>query len=134
MPVIQSKENWKLETQEARMKKGKLVRVEIRPGQFVKRYEADLQNKAASYPKSDKLSKDPLENKSTIEPGSDDPVVFDEFESISGIGKASARSLNENGVYTFAQLAVAGNLPYLSDGVNAKIETWRSNWDPNSSD
>lgn len=134
MPVIQSKGNWKLETQEARMKKGKLVRVEIRPGQFIKRYQADLKNKAASYPKSDKLDKGAVQNKSTIEPGADEPVVFDELESIAGIGPASARSLNENGIYTFAQLAAAGELPYLSDAVNAKIETWRSAWDPASSE
>ena len=43
MPVIRGRDTWPLVTQEERMKKGKLVRVEIRPGQYVKMYEKDAQ-------------------------------------------------------------------------------------------
>jgi len=40
MAVIDS-ESWELVTQETRMKKGPLVKVELQPGRYVKMYEAD---------------------------------------------------------------------------------------------
>lgn len=130
MPVIQSRNNWSIETEESRMKKGPLVRVEIRPGQFVKIHQSELKNPSkAIYPQGDKLDHAAVQNKQTIEPGPVDPVVFDDLAAIHGLGQASARALNENGILTFAQLAAAGELSYLAPKVNASIMEWRSTWE-----
>lgn len=102
------------------MKKGKLIRVEISPGRFVKMYESDVK-------KETKIAKKPTENKGALTPVNPDPVevVSDTLADIPGIGKATERSLNDHGIYTFDQLFIAGELPFLTDKSNQKIEDWR---------
>ena len=127
MPVIQSKSDWSIETQELNMKKGKLVRVQIGPGQFIKVYEADLRNKA-QVPTQNKILKSETQNKGAADPGPEDQPAADpgdDLSSIPGIGKASARVLNEHGIWSFVDLFKAGELDYLSQKINEKIQAWR---------
>lgn len=112
------------------MKKGPLVKVEIRPGQFVKMYEADAiaqgYLKARSKP-LDKMQTRPLDKQRAPEPpstssGQPEP---DDFTTIAGVGPATARALVAHGIVTFEQLRGAGELAYLNERTNRAIEEWR---------
>lgn len=114
------------------MKKGKLVRVEISPGRFVKIYESDLQKMKT--PQSNKILKTETANKSESNPDADvvgSVPVFeeqpsDDLGSIAGIGPATVRALAAHGIETFEQLRSAGELVFLSSRVNEAIEIWRN--------
>lgn len=115
-----------------RASKGPLVRVEIAPGRFVKMYRADAvpwlgpDPKAApavtatkAAPPTENKMMPPVENKNaeTVEP--------DDFATIPGIGRASARALTARGITTFAQLRQATSLDFLSPAAQAAVVTWR---------
>lgn len=128
MPVIQSKKNWPLENQESRMKKGKLVRVEISPGRFIKMHEADLSENKLAVSDANKIDKSGASNKAASDAAGDPPIEADDLSSISGVGKASERVLNDHDFYTFKDLAAAGELAFLTPKVNEKIQAWRDEW------
>jgi len=136
------------------MKKGKLVKVQIRPGQYVKMYEADaikqglipaespasgqkMRQRPANKgrqtagmrpieetaPSGDETDPDQME---AIPVDSDDEpedVTFD-FETIPGIGPASARALQANGITTLEDLLAAEDLDYLTPQALEAIATW----------
>ena len=111
------------------MNKGPLVKVEIRPGQFVKMYRDDAI--AAGHLKA----KEPVQNKMQPQPANKmrlpeedkepDPAPADDFTSIPGVGPATARALVAHGITTFEQLRDAENLDYLTETVKAAIEEWK---------
>ena len=76
MPVINS-ESWNTDSQEARMKKGKLVKVQKGPGQWVKMYEEDARRLGllpaeAAKPPEAKMRK-PSRNKAIAPAAADAP-------------------------------------------------------------
>ncbi len=115
------------------MSKGKLIRVQISPGRFVKMYEADAVAKGLIAAPQEK-AQPPARNKMRL-PEQDkapEPVEepaqeqqADDFTTIPGVGPATARALAASGITTFAQLRDAGTLDYLTAAVNAAIEEWR---------
>lgn len=140
MPVVNSRATWPLITQEERMKKGPLVKVEISPGRFVKMHQADAIARGLILPEKkrrptgrDKM-RAPGRDKGAppqSPPGGgrdDEPESerVDDFTVIPGVGPATARVLVTRGITTFEQLRQAGELTYLSERVNAAIEEWRS--------
>jgi len=140
MAVIR-KRDFEFENQNTRNKKGKLIRVDLGRGRAVKMYEKDAakllgkapKNKLAAAPKNklapapkNKLAPAPKNKLAADVPPDDlDGLPVDNLTEIDGIGPASAKKLNKNGILTFAQLKAAGSLPYLSETVNEKIERWR---------
>jgi len=122
MAVIKSKDQFPVDNQASRLAKGKLVTVETGQGQGVKVYEADLKQKP-KIPADNKILKPASANKASAPV--DYPVQSDPFDEIAGLGVASARALNAHQIFTFDQLAAAGELDYLSARVNASIEAWR---------
>ena len=118
------------------MSKGKLVRVELRKGQFVKMYEADAIAKGLLAPKAKPQAtnkmRTPPENKSApaetetgrAQPEHTQPPAGDDFTTIPGIGKGTARALAANGITTFEQLKAAGKLDYLTPKARQAIEDW----------
>lgn len=124
------------------MKKGPLVKVKISEGRFVKMYEADAiaqglipdPKKARPRPHDKMLS--PEGDKSATgamrqsgepepEPPAPPPVMAD-FESIEGIGPASARALAAHGITTFDELAAAEKLSFLTPQAREAIEAWKA--------
>jgi predicted flap endonuclease-1-like 5' DNA nuclease len=129
--IINSKE-WSLITQEVRMNKGKLVNIQISPGRYVKMYESDAIAKGLLKAKPQPANKMrvPSQNKAAPEEKPEVPPEVkppaDDFMTIPGIGKATARALETHGITTFEQLRSAGTLVYLSDKMNKVIESWRN--------
>jgi predicted flap endonuclease-1-like 5' DNA nuclease len=131
MPVVTSSDNWPVDSQETRRKRGPLVKVEIRPGQFVKMYKEDAireghmePDKKKKQPPKDKLRK-PKRDKAAAEEKEEEPEP-DDFTVISGVGPATARALVAHGIVTLEQLRTAGELTYLNEGINRSIEEWRA--------
>jgi hypothetical protein len=130
MAILTPKSEWLIITQEANMKKGRLVRVPLGHGQFVKMYEADaiaqgkLPGKAK--PQADNKMRLPTENKSAPqEPEVESAPPADDFTTIQGIGPATARALVANGITTFEQLRQPGSLGYVTPKTMQAIEAWR---------
>lgn len=155
MAVIQAVDSWEIETQESRMKKGPLVRVELQPGRFVKKYQADAveegyaedgdgvwrlsaePKKKGSKPQETKIRK-PQEDKSRPAPEEDgtkaeapEPLEpsglapDEDFTVIDGVGPATQRALAAHGIKTFEALREA-DLSFLSGQALAAIQEWRS--------
>lgn len=132
MSIIDSRRNWPIDNQEARLKKGRLIRVEISPGRIVKMYEADAAARGYVVPQVEKAlppaqnkMRLPEEDKNAEAGKSQEPA--DDFTTIDGVGPATARALVVNGITTFAQLRAAGKLSFLTASANAAIEEWRNN-------
>ena len=113
------------------MRKGKLIRVKLRSGQFVKMYEADAIAQGYLAPKAKPQAQNkmrtPLQNKSApeeIETESAPPA--DDFTTIPGVGPATARALVTHGITSFEQLRQAGTLGYISPKTMKAIEDWRN--------
>lgn len=116
--------------EEDNVKKGKLVRVELSKGRYVKMYEQDAIAKGLLPGKL----RDPGENK--MRPVGENKATkplpelreavapADDFTTIPGIGPASARALAARGITTFAQLRTA-NVAFLSAAAKSAIERWR---------
>ena len=128
MPVINSRDSWPIITEEIQQKKGPLVRVEIAPGQFVKMYKSDVQNKSR-HPESNKIAPGPAGNKDMEDLDIQDSVESEDLTVIPGVGKASERALNENGLFTLYQIYTSGEFGFLSENVNSKIQAWRESRD-----
>lgn len=140
MPTISSKSFTK-STPETRREKGPLVRVEISPGRYVKMHRADVeareltdkvhaadedklsrpQGNKSQPPQGDKLQP-PQGDKASPEPKAEP----DDFATIEGVGKATARALVAHKITTFEQLRVAGPLDYVTPQAMAAIEAWRN--------
>lgn len=139
MPI--STESFTKSTPQTRKAKGPLVRVELSPGRYAKMYRADVEAQGLTdkvHPADrDKLSR-PQTDK-TAPPAGDKmappqadkaaettpPPEPDDFATIDGVGKATARALAAHGITTFDQLKAAGPLPYLTATVNEALEEWR---------
>lgn len=123
------------------MKKGKLVRVHLGGGRYVKMYEADavaqgLIPDPKARPKPEDKMRRPEGNKAATgalrqsdepepEPPAPPPVMAD-FESIEGIGPASARALAAHGITTFDALLAAADLSFLTPQAQEAVEAWRA--------
>lgn len=113
--------------------KGKLVRVTLKDGRGVKMYEVDAA--AAGYitfPKSKQATENkmvkPAGNKQAVAGETKELVkkeIADDLTTIDGIGKATQRILNFQGVMTFEQLKTA-NIDFLNPGAQAAVERWRN--------
>lgn len=121
--------------------KGPLVRVELSAGRSVKMYRADveaqgLRDKVHPADKDklrpaggdkalpaagDKLA--PAQGDKAVTPA---PAEPDDFATIRGVGKATARALVARGITTFGQLRAAGTLDYVTPAAMAAIEDWRN--------
>lgn len=110
------------------MKKGKLIRVELQPGRFVKMHEVDAA--AAGYitlpqkkmkPAQENKMAMPKEVKTKPLP----QVEPENFTEINGIGPATARALNNHGINTFDDLRAASDLDFLPISAQSAIERWR---------
>jgi predicted flap endonuclease-1-like 5' DNA nuclease len=125
--IIDNKE-WKIINQEVRMKKGKLVNIKISEGRYVKMYEADAidQGLLKAKPQAPNKMRMPVDNKTDPKPMPEEKPPADDFASIPGIGKATARALISHGITTFEQLKAVGNLDYLTDKTMQAIEAWRN--------
>lgn len=113
------------------MKKGPLVKVQIRPGQFVKMYEADAIQAGHLPPKNPPAAKSqpPASNKMRLpeeDKTSETTAPAADFTTIPGIGPAAARVLAAHGITAFDQLLAAGELDYLPEKVNHAIAEWRA--------
>ena len=130
------------------MKKGPLVRVELQPGRFVKKYEEDAvldgyaededgvwrlaaggPKKKGGKPQETKIRKPqedkgkrPAEEKA---PAEEPPVPADDFTVIDGVGPATARALAAHEIRTFDELREA-RLDFLTGQALAAIEEWRT--------
>ena len=128
MAIVDSK-TWPVDNQRVRAQKGQLIRVVKRNGQIVKMYEADAiaQGLIKGKPQAENKMRTPSENKAEPEAPAEEPPKPDDFSTIPGIGKATARALVAHGVTTFEQLHQAGKLSYLTSKAAEAIEAWRSN-------
>ena len=132
MVVLKAKVDWEIDNQEKRMKKGKLVKVQIRPGQYVKMYEADaitrglLPGKAS--PQAENKMRQPANNKAAPSPSVTEspPEPADDFTVIPGVGPATARAMAAEGITTFEQLREASDLSFLPAKTAEAIEAWRN--------
>ena len=133
MSILTNKKQWQLVTQEANMKKGPLVKIQIGKGQFKKMYEADAIAQgllpAKAKPQAENKMRLPTTTQNKSAP--QDPEVesspsADDFTTIPGVGPATARALLANGIITFEQLRQAGVLSYVTPRTMQAIEAWRS--------
>lgn len=129
------------------MKKGPLVRVELQPGRYVKKYEADAvrdgyaededgvwrlgvagpdpkkkapQETKIRKPQEDKGKRPPEEKEAEQQ----ETKAMDDFTVIDGVGPATARALAAHDIRTFDELRAA-NLDFLTGQALAAIEEWR---------
>lgn len=129
------------------MKKGKLVRVELQPGRFVKMFEADAVAQGLIEKKKRPASGDKMRrpggdkgNSPSPQPpptgrgsmasadeaaGEEKAAPLDDFTVIEGIGPATARALQARGIKTFEELRAANDLGFLSSQAQTAIEQWR---------
>lgn len=141
MAIVSSK-SFEMSTPQTRAKKGKLVRVEMQPGRFVKMYEADAVAagliEAKAKPAAGNKMVRPEGNKTlAAEQGSPSTTlrtgrgaeekekVVDDFTTINGIGPASARALQARGITSFEALRQATALDYLTPQARQAIEQWK---------
>lgn len=138
--TVVSSDSFELENQQIRAQKGKLVRIQLQPGRFVKMYEQDAiaqglipgKAKPAGGDKSrpaqgDKMRR-PGEDKSP--PAQGDKAAADDLTTITGIGPASARLLIARGITTFDELraaSAAGKLGFLGSAAQTAIGKWVNN-------
>lgn len=132
MAIIGNRKTWKISNQKTRAQRGPLLRVRHPDGHITHMYEADA-IEAGLLPAKAKMKTTPA-NKMAPAPDDKAPApapapveaVPDDFTTISGVGRASARSLAAQGITTFSQLRTAdlGRLS-LSKAVVAAIEEWR---------
>jgi predicted flap endonuclease-1-like 5' DNA nuclease len=129
--AIVSKKSFSIDDQKARQSKGPLIRVELRPGQFVKMYEADAIAAGHIKPKTELAQKSmpAQENKmrlpETEKQETAVPPSPDDFGEIEGVGPATARRLIAQGITTFDELRNA-DLSFLNDKQRGAIEEWRN--------
>lgn len=133
MTVIGSRKTWRNDDSRTRHLRGPLVVVTISPGKMVKMYEADaieaglLPGKAKKAPEpGNKMGPVPANKAPAPAPEPETAPEPDDFTTIEGVGKASARSLVAQGITTFAQLKAA-DLDRLSvvASVRRALEEWR---------
>ena len=133
MAVITDKTEWKLVNQATRSKKGPLVNVSLGHGRYVKMHEQDaieqglLPGKSRP-PEKNKL-KVPEKDKAAEQPeekAEEKPDAADDFTEIQGVGPATARALNANGITTFEQLRGAEALDFLPVKAVQAIDDWRA--------
>ena len=125
----------------ATKKSGPLVKVEISPGHVVKMYKEDaiaegyLPPEIKAIPPAENKMMPRSENKAAGEQGSgrageikqaETKTGPDDFTTIPGVGRATARALQARGVTTFEQLRQAGALDYVSEAAMKAIEAWRN--------
>jgi len=127
MAIIEDPKNWPVDNQQVRAKKGKLIRVQIKPGRYVKMYEADAiaQGYIKAQPQAENKMRQPPGNKVAPEEPPEEKPQADDFITIPGIGPATARALVSHGITTFEQLKSAGDLAYLTAKGRDAIEAWR---------
>jgi predicted flap endonuclease-1-like 5' DNA nuclease len=129
--AIVSKKSFSIDDQKARQNKGPLVRVELRPGQFVKMHEADAIEAGHIKPKTELAQKSmpAQENKmrlsETEKTETAVPLSPADFGEIEGVGPATARRLVAQGITTFDELRNA-DLSFLNDKQRGAIEEWRN--------
>jgi predicted flap endonuclease-1-like 5' DNA nuclease len=149
--MITDPKNWNKVSQAENQKKGKLITVEKFPGHFVKMYEADAMRLGLVKPRAagnDKLrpaegnklhsaerSPETVAEMIQAEQAVDDPQppqgnpaeALDDFATIPGLGPATARALQLNGIMTFEQLrrTPAKDLAFLQQRALMAIEKWR---------
>ena len=112
------------------MGKGKLIRVELQPGRFVKMHKQDAIE--AGLLRGSKIRKTSVENKMVVpvmnkveaEVEVEEPEYQDDFTEISGVGKATIELLHQQGVFTFAQLREA-DLSDLYYRARDAVEVWK---------
>lgn len=129
-----SKDSFTRSTPQTRQAKGPLVRVELQPGRFVKMHKADADAQGLAY--EGQKAQPPAQNK-MLPPAGDKAVAVappaepegkaepDDFATIDGVGKATARALVAHGVKSFDQLKAAGTLDYVTPAAMNAIEEWR---------
>jgi predicted flap endonuclease-1-like 5' DNA nuclease len=111
--------------------KGKLVIVEVRPGQYAKMYESDAIKKGLLYEKECKgqkaitptLKKDPI-LESVTKPAIKPVTKPDDFTEIPGIGKTTAGELYNRGYLTFDQLLKARYFSFLNCRAQKAVTDW----------
>jgi predicted flap endonuclease-1-like 5' DNA nuclease len=119
--------------------KGKLVRVEIAPGRFVKMYEADAkQVQSKMQPQVQNKMVVPTQNKSVSLPVEELSMEIDEIEeegfedvqedveeftAIPGIGEAAAKKIIEQGIRNIIQLEQS-NWNFLPKNARKALEEY----------
>lgn len=129
MAAISDRKTWPVINQQTRAKKGPLIRVQHPDGHYTKMYEQDaiaaglVPGKKLAAAPDNKLAPMPAENKSVDE----EPAGPDDFTTIKGVGRASAKSLTAQGITSYEQLRQA-DLSQLALAANviAAIEEWRA--------
>lgn len=119
-------------------KKGRLVRVELEPGRFVKMHREDAIAQRLLKPKAKRPAEDKRrqveEDKGTRGQGKEvstrvlteaGKALNDDFTEIRGIGKATAAMLYARGVWTFEGLRTV-DLEGLPEYVRRVVEEWRN--------
>ncbi len=132
--AVLSEKSFVLENQKTRSNKGPLVRVQV-GGRWVKMYEADAVAQglvmAAGEPKARPAQEDKA-RPATNDKGGETAVApvaasaeaeVDDFTTIDGVGRATARRLVAQGIVTFAQLRQA-DLGFLSSLQQQVIRDW----------
>lgn len=135
-----SKDSFSEDNARTRQGKGPLIKVEVSPGRYVKMYRADAEARGLVSPAQSSAAtatkaQPPTENKmlppsgnktaAADAPPPQAPPAADDFTTILGIGRASARALVANGITTFAQLRQATQLDFLSVTARQAVEQWR---------
>lgn len=131
MAIIGSRSTWKVQNAQTRQQRGPLIRVQTKGGGWVKMYEMDaieaglVPGKAkAAPPPENKLAPGPV-NKAPTGPAPEPEP--DDFTAITGVGKASARSLVAQGIRTFEALRAADlDRLTLNPNVRKAVEEWRA--------
>lgn len=136
MSVLGDKSTWNVDNQEVRMSKGPLIRVQIKPGHWVKMYKRDAEErgyipaeKSVQKPQ-DKMIEGPVYSKPEAPVANKAPEtekLYDDFTVIPNIGPATVRALNAHGITTYDQLKVAGKIEYISIRAMDSIDEWRKN-------
>lgn len=133
MAIVSSK-SFELVNAKTRAAKGPLIRVEIEPGRFVKMYQADAEAQGLvqkSRPPAEDKGRKPQEDKGAGEqtptqpPPKGEGAEADDFTTIPGVGKATARALTVAGITSFAELRTADLSRIVSSQVQEAIEAWR---------
>jgi hypothetical protein len=126
--AIVSKKSFSIDDQKARQNKGPLVRVELRPGQFVKMHEADAIEAGHIKPKTElaQKSRPAQENKMRLPETEKEALPSPaDFGEIDGVGPATARRLIAQGITTFDELRIA-DLSFLNEKQRGAIEEWKN--------